>query len=94
VLAAGHPVQARFNRSRLRLARRPVRVADADVGAGVGEYLLLMDRPGRQVPAHRPEAIHQPVQHRPGRVTGQLDPLAQQPGVEDAAAVPLHLIRL
>ena len=59
----------------------------------MGEDLLLMAHPGRQIPADRPEAVDQGVQGRPGGVPGQLEPLAQQPRIEDAAAVPLDWIR-
>ena len=63
---AGDTVQARFDGARLALARHGIGVTDADVGARVGEDLLLMAHPGWQIPADRPEAVDQVVQGRPG----------------------------
>ena len=46
---ARDPIQARLNGRRLLITRPGVGVADADVGAGVGELVLAVDRAWRQL---------------------------------------------
>ena len=46
---ARDPIQARLNGRRLLVTRPGAGVADADVGAGVGEHVLAVDRAWRQL---------------------------------------------
>src|ERR1039457_2377476 len=91
--AAGDAVQAGFYRTGPVFTWPGIGIADAEVGARMSEHLLAVDSLGRQIPPDSPEAVHQPGQRRASRVPGQAHPLAQQPRVEDPAAVLLDWVR-